>query len=90
MAYQGNNSDLTSSSQVLAKIANELDGEEQGAMVDFRAARLWLQYLDMVAIIRRFIKAECTGNWMLNLAAVQDKLPFLQLQGIICRLCQIC
>ena len=39
-----------------------------------RTAQLWLQYLDMIAI--KCIKAECTGNWMLHLAAVQDMLLF--------------
>ena len=50
-------------------------------MSDLRTAQLWLQYLDMIAILKRFIKAEHTGNWMLHLAAVQDMLPFFAAAG---------
>ena len=72
-----------SSSEVLSRVANKLKGE-RSSMSDLKTAQLWLQYLDMVAILKKFIKAERTGNWMLHLAAVQDTLPFLQQQGTIC------
>ena len=30
-------------------------------------ARLWLQYMDRVALLRQLTEAECTGNWELHL-----------------------
>ena len=39
-------------------------------MRDDRTASLWLQYMDMVDILRMFIKAERTGNWRLHLQAL--------------------
>ena len=41
-----------------------------------RTAHLWLQYMNMIDILRNFIKAERTGNWRLYLQCVQDMLPY--------------
>ena len=41
-----------------------------------RTAKLWSQYLEMVEILKTFIKAERTGNWNLHLATVARMLPF--------------
>ena len=46
-----------------------------------RTARLWLQYLDMVAIVRAFIRSERTGNWELHLSSLRDMLPHLAAAG---------
>ena len=32
-------------------------------------------------ILRKFIKAECTGNWELHLQAIYDMLPFFTATG---------
>ena len=39
------------------------------------------QYLDMVRIIRKFIKAERLGNWYLHLQAVSEMPPYLASSG---------
>ena len=44
-------------------------------------ARLWLQYMDMVALLRQFIEAERTGNWELHLQSLRDMLPFYAAAG---------
>ena len=46
-----------------------------------RTAMLWLQYLDMVSILQRFIKAERMDNWKLHLHIVQDMLPYFAASG---------
>ena len=46
-----------------------------------RTASLWLQYLQMIGILQKFIKAERTGNWQLHLQAVCEMLPFLAAAG---------
>ncbi len=38
-------------------------------------ASLWIQYLDMIRIFRKFIIAERLGNWYLHLEAVSEMLP---------------
>ena len=66
---------------VMAKDAEEVANDE--AIVRIQAIRdghvetlakdptasLWIQYLDMIRILRMFIKAERLGNWYLNLEA---------------------
>lgn len=47
----------------------------------FRTSQLWFQYMDMIYILRRFIKAERTGNWELHLQTVKDMLPYLAASG---------
>jgi len=45
-----------------------------------RTAKLWLQYSEMIQILRQF-KAERTGNWPLHLQSIQYMLPFLAASG---------
>ena len=46
-----------------------------------RTSSLWIQYTDMIDILRRFIKAERTGNWKLHLKSMQEMLPFFAAAG---------
>ena len=46
-----------------------------------RTAALWIQYMEMVGILRRFIKAERTANWELHLQTVAEMLPYLAASG---------
>ena len=39
-------------------------------------ASLWIQYLDMIRILRKFIRAEQLGNWYLHIEAVSEMLPY--------------
>ena len=50
-------------------------------MSSSRTARLWFQYIEMVEILCKFIRAECTGNFHLHLQAVKDMLPFFASSG---------
>ena len=46
-----------------------------------RTAMPWLQYLDMVSILQRFITTERMANWKLHLQIVQDMLPYFAASG---------
>ena len=46
-----------------------------------RTATLWLQYMEMVNILRTLIKAERTANWELHLQEVSEMLPYLATLG---------
>ena len=48
----------------------------KGTLSTLRTAKLWLQYMYMVEILCRFIKAECTGNSNLHFSVVQEMLPY--------------
>ena len=37
----------------------------------------WMQYMDMVDILRKFLRAERTGNCALHLEAISEMLPFI-------------
>ena len=51
------------------------------SMKSSRTASLWLQYMDMIDILRKFIRAQRTGNWELNLQALSNMLPYLAASG---------
>ena len=44
-------------------------------------SKLWLMYLEMMDIVRRYIYAEQSGNWTLHLATVEEMLPYLVSAG---------
>ena len=50
------------SADVLCRIRNMIERQKE-ALKHLRTACLWLQYMDMMDILRRFIKSERTGNW---------------------------
>ncbi len=37
------------------------------AQRDSKTGKLWLQYMEMVGLVRQFIKAERNGNWKLHI-----------------------
>ena len=41
-----------------------------------RTGSLWLMLMQIVAIIRMFIRSECTANWHLHLKCTHDMLPY--------------
>ena len=65
---------------ILAKISNALQLTKE-RLKSSRTAALWLQYMDMIDILRKFIRAERTGNWDLHLQALSEMLPFLAASG---------
>lgn len=46
-----------------------------------RTGKLWVMFMNFVAIIRMFIRAERTGNWTLHIKATQDMLPYFAAAG---------
>ena len=62
---------------VVSRIKNLLENSTQTLKNSSRTTTLWLQYMEMVAILHMFIRAERTGNWALHLPAVSEMLPCL-------------
>jgi hypothetical protein len=52
-------------------IRNEID-----SLSKYPTAKLWIQYMDMINIMKMFIKAERTGDWQLYLYSLEKMLPF--------------
>ena len=46
-----------------------------------RTAALWIQYMNMIDILRSFIRAERTSNWELHLRTITEMLPYLAAAG---------
>jgi len=72
--------DKICSDNVIVKI-NEAVAEKKEQLKYSRIAKLWLQYMDMIDILRKYIRAECTGNWELHLQTLSEILPFLAASG---------
>ena len=70
-------------SDSLLDTAKERVDIKKKELANHPTARLWLQYMDTVALLRQFIEAERTGNWELHLQSLTDMLPFMLLPGII-------
>ena len=68
------------SPEILNRISAKIN-EVKGILSTLRTAKLWLQYMDMIEILCRFIKAERTGNFNLHLSVVQEMLPYFAASG---------
>ena len=51
------------------------------SLENLRTAVLWIQYCEMIQLLRKFIKAEMTGNWEHHLQSVRDMLPYFAAAG---------
>ena len=66
--------------EAIARIQAIRDGHVETLAKD-PTASLWIQYLDMIRILRKSIRAEQLGNWYLHLEAVSEMLPYLAASG---------
>lgn len=46
-------------------------------------AKLWIQFWEMVQIVKDYIKAERTGDWNMHLLCVSKMIPYFHAAGII-------
>lgn len=51
------------------------------SMLPYRTAKLWIMYMDLVRILRSFIRSARTGNWKLYLQSLHEMLPYLAASG---------
>ena len=65
---------------VMTRINDSLQ-REVNSLKSSRTATLWLQYMDIVSILRKYIRAERIGNWELHVQAVFEMLPYLAASG---------
>ena len=66
--------------EAIARIQATRDGHVETLAKD-PTVSLWIQYLDMIQILRMFIRAEQLGNRYLHLEAVSEMLPCLAASG---------
>ena len=75
--FQVPENDIDSATQkLMLKMAQKREATKEA-----RTSKLWFQYLDMVAILHQFIRAERTGDWDLHLKSLAAMLPYLAASG---------
>ena len=67
-------------SQILKNLEDELNKARE-LLTDSRTGKLWIQYCDMIKLLKQFIKGERTGNWDLHLQCMHDMLPYFASTG---------
>ena len=67
-------------SPVIEEISSLLK-QKTDFLASSKTAQLWLQYMDMINILRKYIRAERTGNGELHLQAVSEMLPYMAASG---------
>ena len=68
-------------SDALTTIRNCVQSKRSIVQASSRTAALWLQYMDMIDILREFIKPERTANWHMHLEAASHMLPYFAASG---------
>ena len=72
--------DNINNDQTLKLIKSQLSQKTNELQNDL-SSQLWIQYMRAIDMLRKFIRAERTGNWELHLQAVYDMLPFFTASG---------
>ena len=70
-------------SDVLEKISNNLSHKIDDLSAKSRTAKLWIQYIQYVNIVKLFIATERTGNWHNHLTTVTKMLNLFAATGDI-------
>lgn len=65
---------------VIIKIDDALQTKKE-SLKSSRVAAMWFQYMDMIDILCKHIRAKHTGNRELHLQAVSEMLPYLATSG---------
>ena len=68
-------------SDVLNRIKDRLHKHAVSAKMSSRTGSLWVQYMGMEDFLRKYIRAERTGNLELHLQTIQNMLPYLAASG---------
>lgn len=66
---------------LLKKMEITLNTKFDKLRVKSRTSKLWIQFWNMVQIVKDFIKAERTGDWNLHLLCVKKMLPYFHAAG---------
>ena len=53
----------------------------KNALKGRRTAHLWLQYMQMVDLLRKYVRAERLGNWLLHHKTTMEMLPYFAASG---------
>ena len=69
------------SSEAVARLFDNIQQVCSEQKESNRTAGLWIQYFDLVQIMRLFVRAEQTGHWFLHLYTVKQMLPYLHAAG---------
>ena len=80
MLTQEVNSNELNESTELNLVEECLQAQRQKLIIN-RTAALWIQFMDMVSLLRNFLRAERTGNWILHLKTLREMLPYLAAAG---------
>lgn len=73
--------DEVNSNEVLKTAKNRFEHVKKVLSCKSRTAKLWLQYTDMIQLVRSFIRSERTGNWNLILSTMQKMHPYFAAAG---------
>lgn len=80
-----NSFDASTSEEVedplLKKIEYKLNEQFNKFKSKSRTARLWVQFWQMVDIVKNFIKAERSGDWSMHLLCVAKMIPYFYATG---------
>jgi len=69
-----------SHSETLQTVTNRIK-ETEAKLAKNREALLWIQYMQMIAILQNFVRAEHTGDWISHLKALRKLLPYFAASG---------
>ena len=67
-------------SQELTRIIERLEVKKQSIQAS-HTAKLWLQFMKMMDILRLFLKGERMGIWALHIHAMYEMMPYLAASG---------
>lgn len=73
-------SEELNANDLLKSLAMRFD-EMKSKLLAYRTAKIWHQYMDMVDLLRDFIRSKRTENWKLHLSTLKKMIPYFAAAG---------
>ena len=79
--------------ECVQQITNTIDNLEDDIATKSRTAKMWMNYVKCVSVIRLFMRVERTGDWNLHLYCISEMIPDSSVSCsrplCICEICSI-
>ena len=81
--HDTNNVDFMSNSKEIKVLTEHIQYLKDKLSAISRTAKLWIQHLDYIQVLKLFIRAERTGNWSLHIVALSKMINVFAATGHI-------
>lgn len=80
-AFEERSADSKSSNELIEGLLNKINSRLEEVSKTSQTGRLWINYWNLVNVVKLYVRAERTGDWVLHVYCVQKMIPIFYATG---------